>query len=379
MTAAGGFQAAGIHCGIKSGGQLDLALVEAGRPVPAAAVFTRNRVQAAPVRYSKRVLAESGGAVRGVILSSGNANAATGPAGDQAAARMAAAAGDGPFLVCSTGLIGIPLPVELIEKATPELRSRLAPSAEAGLEAARAIMTTDTRPKEALARAGGATVGGMAKGAGMMEPDMATMLAVLATDAAVDAPALQQVLVQAVDRTFNRICIDACTSTNDTVILLASGQAGPVADSEFEAAVTTVCGDLAEQIVRDGEGATRLARIRVTGAANESEAVMAAKSVARSDLVRCALYGGEPYWGRVMAALGASHVPLDPERVRIAYGDVVVCEGGAPAAHDPEAARAVAQAPELTIRVDLDMGTAEAEVVTCDLSHGYVDENMGAS
>ena len=379
VTAASGFRAAGLHCGIKDSGDPDLALVAAERPVPAAGVFTRNRVQAAPVRWSRSIL-DRNGAAHGVILNSGNANAATGPGGDDAARRMAVSAGDGPWLVCSTGLIGIPLPIERIEAAAGDLRVALDDDAEAGLTAARAIMTTDTHPKEARCSVGGAVVGGMAKGAAMLHPDMATMLAVVTSDVDLPAHDLQAALGTAVDRTFNRLCTDGCMSTNDTVLLLASGDSGvspPLA--EFSAALTEVCASLAEQMAADAEGSTRVVTVRVAGARSEAEAVMAARAVAVSDLVRCSFYGGDPYWGRVLAALGASGVPIDPDRVTIAYGDVVVCRNGGPTPYDPDAARAHSSAADVAVTADLAMGVAEATVLTCDLTHGYIDENMRTS
>ena len=379
VVAARGFRAAGLACGIKRSGALDLALVDAGRAVTAAGVFTRNRVQAAPVRHSRTVL-DRGGAAQGVILNSGNANAATGADGEKAAARMAAAAGDGPYLVCSTGLIGVPLDAGLVEKAAPALRDRLAATPQAGLEAATAIMTTDTVAKQAAARLGGVTIGGMAKGAAMLHPDMATMLAVVTTDADLDAASLRAALGSAVDRTFNRLCVDGCTSTNDTVLLFASGESGEVpGHAAFVGALTEVCADLAEQMARDGEGSTRFVRVRVEGARNEAEAVAAARGVARSDLVRCSFYGGHPYWGRVIAELGSSGVPLDPGKVLISYGGVVVCRDGAPAAHDTAAAEAASSADDVLVTAHLGVGTATAEVLTCDLTHGYIDENRTLS
>ena len=379
VTAASGFRAAGIHCGIKESGAPDLALVAADGAVPAAAVFTRNKVQAAPVRFSRSLLAGAR-AAKGVVVNSGNANAATGAAGDDVARRMAACVGEGPWLVCSTGLIGIPLPVEKVEAAAPDLCKALAGGPDAGLAAATAIMTTDTRPKQAAVTLSGITVGGMAKGAAMLHPDMATMLAVVTTDADVEADALQASLGTAVERTFNRLCTDGCMSTNDTVVVLASGRSGTEpTPPEFTSALTEVCAQLAEQMASDAEGATRLVRVRVTGARSEADAVAAARSVAKSDLVRCSFYGGDPYWGRVLAELGASAVPLDPDRITIAYGDVIVCRNGAPASYDPDAAHAASSAGEVIVTAHLGAGRAEAEILTCDLTHAYIDENMRTS
>lgn len=402
VTAPEGFEAAGAACGIKGSGAPDLALVATAdrTPVVAAGVFTTNRVQAAPVCVSRQHLEDQRAAA--VVINSGNANAATGERGlDDARATcrlVAEALGCEPsdVLVCSTGLIGFPLPMPAIECGVPELAA-LAGDAEAGTRAAEAMMTTDTRPKE-VARsvqlprtgdAGGevtAAIGAMGKGAAMLSPSMATMLAVVTTDAAVEAHALAAMLDHAVDASFHQLTVDGSTSTNDTVLALAGGAAGndPIetatpAYHEMTAALTGVLRDLAWQMARDAEGATVLVRVHVLGARSEAEARRAARHVADSLLVKCSLYGRDPYWGRVLSELGASGAALEPERVSIAYNGVTVCEGGLAAEHDPDALAAAMDADEIEIRCDLGLGAGDAVVLTSDLTHAYVDENMGTS
>jgi glutamate N-acetyltransferase/amino-acid N-acetyltransferase len=278
VTAAQGFVGSGVACGIKASGDPDLSLVatDDGQPVVAAAVFTQNKSTAAPVVVSRAHLEQTSGHAAAVILNSGNANAATGAPGKQAAERMCAAAAQAlgckpeEVLVCSTGLIGIPLDVEKIEAAAADLAE--ARSVEGGVAAARAILTTDTHAKEVVVRSGSFTVGGMAKGAAMLAPNMATMLAVLTTDAAVEPGPLRELLRIAVAQSFNTLSVDGCTSTNDTVIVLASGAAGPVDDHELRMALTAACADLAEQMAGDAEGATKVVRIKVVGAASDEEA-----------------------------------------------------------------------------------------------------------
>ncbi len=332
VTAATGFVAGGLPCGIKDSGASDLALVATDdhTPVPAAAVFTSNLAQAAPVQISRAHLAD--GHAAAVVLSSGNANAATGETGRRDARRMCELAGESlaiattDVLVCSTGLIGIPMPMHALEAGIPKLGGAL--SAAGGGDAAQAILTTDTVRKEATAPAGKATVGGMAKGAAMLSPAMATMLAVLTTDAAVDPPVLQQSLGRAVSETFDCLSVDGCRSTNDTVIVLANGRAGAVDLTSLTDALTEVCGSLADQMAHDAEGATKVVRVRVVGARTFAEARTAARAVANSQLVQCSLNGGDAYWGRVLSELGASGVYLDPEGVDIAYNGITVCRDG---------------------------------------------------
>lgn len=397
VTSVAGFEAAGIASGIKPSGDPDLALVATAERVPATAagVFTTNLATAAPVQVSRAHLVD--GRAVAVVLSSGNANAATGDAGRADARRMCALTAEAlgvattDVLVCSTGLIGIPMPMAPVEAGIPVLCRELASGPDAGHRAATALMTTDTVAKESLADAdlGGGRhlhVGGMAKGAAMLQPAMATMLAVLTTDAAVEPGALHTALERAVHDSFNALIVDACTSTNDTVLVLASGAAGgvPIGPSghAFHAlveAVTAVCDDLAHQMAADAEGATKLVQLTVRGARSSEEARRAARGVAASQLVQCSLYGQDPYWGRVLSELGASGAFLDPERVTIAYNGITVCRDGIAALHDETALRASMGARDIEMVCDLHSGRGEATVRFTDLTHAYVDENMGTS
>ncbi len=399
VTAASGFVAAGVAAGIKASGAPDLALVATAdhRPVTAAGVFTTNLVAAAPVRLSRRHLAGEGRAAA-VVLNSGNANAATGEPGllvaEETAALAAGALGcePGHVLVCSTGLIGIPMPIGPFTTGIPAAAAALSGSLEAGHSAARAIMTTDTVAKQAFTafEAGGTTltVGGMAKGAAMLSPAMATMLCVITTDAAVEAKALQSALTLAVDASFNLMTTDGSRSTNDTVLVLAGGAAGnvPIESGTPEAhgladALTVVCASLSDQMARDAEGATKFVRLTVKGARSHAEALRAARAVAQSQLVKCSLFGGDPYWGRILSELGASGAFLDPDRVDIAYNGFTVCVGGVAAARgfDPEALAKSMQQKEIEVVADLRLGNGEATVTTVDLTPGYIDENMRTS
>jgi glutamate N-acetyltransferase / amino-acid N-acetyltransferase len=389
VTAAAGFVANGLAAGIKGSGEADLALVATadGAAVPAAAVATQNLVVAAPVTTTRAHLAASGGRAAGVILSSGNANACTGDRGladaETMCAESAAGLGCAPeeVLVCSTGLIGPPLPIDRITKAVPDLVGGLGPDPLNALAAARAIMTTDTRPKQTAVRGDGFVVGGMGKGAAMLAPNMATMLAVLTTDAAVDAATLQQVLAAGVADSFNATTIDGCTSTNDTVVLLAGGHAGPLTCSvdAFGAAVADACLDLAMQMVGDAEGHTKVVKVRVTGAASVEEAQRAARKVAESQLVKCSWYGRDPYWGRVASDLGTAGVALDVGALSIAYGPTVVSRGCVEVDHDRAAVVDHMEGEYIELTCDLGVGGGEARVLTNDLTHAYVDENMGTS
>jgi glutamate N-acetyltransferase/amino-acid N-acetyltransferase len=396
VTAAAGFVAAGTASGIKPSGKPDLALVVAAdrQPVTAAGTFTSNLVAAAPVQVSRRHLTASGAAVA-VILNSGNANAATGAPGlavsEETCSLVAAELGcdAGAVLVCSTGLIGIPMPVDPIRAAVPGLVAALGSDAAAGRAAATAIMTTDTHPKEAVATAHLAdgttvTVGGMAKGAAMLSPAMATMLAVITTDAALSPAHLKAALQSAVDGSFNAMLTDASRSTNDTVITLASGQARPEplsgADLDaFTEALTTVCRSLSDQMAGDAEGATKFVRIHVRGARSDQDARTHARAVATSQLVKCSLYGCDPYWGRVLSEMGASGAYLDPDRTDIAYNGIIVCVGGVAAAHDADAVAATMSKRDIEISCDLNLGDGAATVTTVDLTPAYIDENMGTS
>lgn len=387
VVAPAGFVAAGVAGGIKDGGAPDLALVatDDGRPVPAAGVFTRNLVAAAPVVVSRRHLERTGGTAAAVVLSSGNANAGTGARGEADAERMCELVGrelGAPaeaVLVCSTGLIGFPLPMDRVEAGIPALVAARGGEAAHATAAARAIMTTDTRTKQTLVEGPGFTVGGVAKGAAMLAPDMATMLAVLTTDAAVDPPALRTALRAGVADSFNAVSVDGCTSTNDTVLLLASGRAGRPAPEAFAAAVAEACLDLALQMVRDAEGHTKVVTVRVTGAASDEEARRAARKVADSQLVKCSWFGADPYWGRVASDLGTAGVALDPAALTIAYGGTVVSRGCAPVDHDAAAVAAHMAGEEIDLHCDLGVGTGQARVFTNDLTYGYIDENKGTS
>ncbi len=384
-----GVRLAATAAGIRYEGRNDLALIALPPGSRTAAVFTRNAFRAAPVLVAERHLAACGHAPRWLLVNAGNANAGTGVQGIADAERccraLAAAVGAASETVLpfSTGVIGEPLPVARIEAALPTLLVRLHPDGWA--EAARAIMTTDTVPKLASRQAalsgGMATVTGMAKGAGMIRPDMATMLAFVATDAAVPPEALQAVLRRAVAASFNRITVDGDTSTNDACTLSATGR-GPAAETEadlaaLEVAVTEVCVALAQAIVRDGEGATRLVTVEVTGGRDEAECLRVARVVAESPLVKTALHAADPNWGRILAAVGrAGLADLDIARVRIAIGEVTVAEGGALApGYDEAAAARAMDRPEVTLRIDLGRGTATAHVWTCDLSCEYVRIN----
>jgi glutamate N-acetyltransferase/amino-acid N-acetyltransferase len=385
VTAPAGFVAAGSHCGIKSDGVPDLALVATadGRPVTAAAVFTSNLAVAAPVQVSRSHLQATGGRAAAVVLNSGNANAATGEAGRDDAERMctlvAAGLGCPPeeILVCSTGLIGIPLPMAPLEAGIPVLVA--ARSAGGGADAAEAIRTTDTVRKEVVLEADGFTVGGMAKGAAMLAPNMATMLAVLTTDAAVDPAQLHAALTDAVANSFNALSVDGCTSTNDTVIVLAGGAAGPADGAAVASALAEACTSLAAQMAEDAEGATKVARVRVTGASSADEAKRAARKVAESQLVKCSLFGADPYWGRVVSELGTAGVTFDPDVVEIAYGGVVVCAKGVAVAHDADAVRVHLQGRRIALAADLGIGDGEATILTNDLTPAYIDENRRTS
>ena len=387
VTVPAGFEAAGIACGIKDGEVPDLALVATSdrQPVPAAGVFTTNLATAAPVQVSRAHLRN--GRAAAVILNSGNANAATGEQGRRDARRMceltARELGCDPedVLVCSTGLIGIPLPMAPIEAGIPKLVAAL--SAEpGGAEAADAILTTDTVRKETVVpiAALGAVVGGMAKGAAMLAPSMATMLAVLTTDADSDSHQLGDALRSAVDESFNSLIVDGCTSTNDTVLVLASGAASTaMAAPDLSDALGVACADLAAQMAADAEGATKRASVTVRGASTREDARRAARSVAASQLVQCSLNGGDPYWGRILSELGASGAIFDPERVTIAYDDVVVCRDGTAAVHDANELVRVMAATEIAITCDLQEGPETARVLCTDLSHAYIDENRRTS
>ncbi len=392
VTAPEGFVASAAACGLKASGAPDLSLVATadGRPVAAAATFTTNKAAAAPVNVSRRHLQATAGRAAAVVLNSGNANAATGQPGDEHAERMCALVAhelsceSDEVLVCSTGLIGIPLRIDQVTAAIPALVGARAAGAEAGQAAANAIMTTDTRSKQVVVPGRGFTVGGMAKGAAMLAPNMATMLAVLTTDAAAEPAMLRRALQDAVSRSFNQMTVDGCTSTNDTVIVLASGRAaaaGSPTEVELTDALWEACADLAGQMAADAEGATKVVRVRVVGAADHHEAAAGARKIAQSQLVKCSFYGQDPYWGRVVSELGSAGIGFDMDRVRITYGGITVCRGGVEAG-DPAQADALAKimaGDTVEVVAHLGLGTGEASMITCDLGHGYIDENMGTS
>lgn len=385
VTGPAGFLAGGVACGIKASGDPDLAVVAtaSGRAVPAAGVFTANKATAAPVQVSRSHLAASGGRAAAVVLSSGNANAATGAAGRADAERMCALTAAGltcsteEVLVCSTGLIGIPLPMDRLEEGIPTATARLQP--DGGGAAAEAIRTTDTVRKEVLVRRDGFSVGGMAKGAAMLAPNMATMLAVLTTDAEASPAQLHDALSAGVESSFNALSTDGCTSTNDTVLLLASGVAGPVDCAELHLAVGEACAGLARQMAGDAEGATKVVTVRVVGAGSDGDAVAAARRVADSALCKCSWYGQDPYWGRIVSEIGSCGADFDQDLVSVSYGGINVCRGGVAAMHDVRALQLVMAGRELDLVVDLGLGDGEGVILTNDLTHAYVDENMGTS
>jgi glutamate N-acetyltransferase/amino-acid N-acetyltransferase len=388
ITAAKGFVAAGIAAGIKTSGAPDMSLVatEDSVAVSAAGVFTSNLAAAAPVRVSRRHLAATGGRAAAVVLTSGNANAATGARGDADAADICERVAVGlatpvqEILICQTGLIGIPLPMAPIISGVPRLVDARAPGADAAVAAATAIMTTDTIRKEALVEAAGFTVGAMAKGAAMLAPDMATMLAVLTTDAVCEPAILVDALRGAVAASFNRMTVDGATSTNDTVIVLASGRSEHSPTFEvLTDALYEACADLAGQMADDAEGATKVAHVVVVGAASDEEAHRAARKVADSNLVKCSLNGEDPYWGRVVSELGSAHVEFDIDKVEIDYGGVTVCRNGIAAPHDAKAVAEHMAQKHIRLHCDLGIGTGTAAVLATDLGYGYIDENRTTS
>jgi len=380
VTAPLGFRAAGVTAGLKASGDRDVAVViNDGPSRAAAAVFTSNRVHAAPVKWSRQVV--SGGRVRAVVLNSGGANACTGPAGFQdthaTAERLAAALADsaGEMVVCSTGLIGERLPMD---KLLPAVDAAVAEADRSGgVHAADAIRTTDTVVKIAFRRPDGYSIGGMAKGAGMIAPALATMLVVLTTDADLTAQELDAALRSATAVTFDRLDSDGCMSTNDTVLLMASGAAGIKPDhKEFTRALTDVCADLARQLQRDAEGASKYVTIEVVGAASEADAVTAGRSVARSNLLKCALAGSDPNWGRVLSAVGTTDAVFDPDRLNVAMNGVWVCRHGAPG---DDRSKVDLRGKDITITVDLSAGPHSAIILTTDLTEAYVHENSAYS
>jgi len=369
-----GFKMAAVAAGIKPGGALDLALIYSEKAATAAAVFTQNTFIAAPLIVSKRHLHETGNRVRAIIVNSGNANAATGETGIQAARATADALASqigckaNEVIVSSTGVIGRPLPVDRIHDAIPHLVTALLPG---NLEMlARSIMTTDTLPKIATAELEGARIAGVAKGAGMIHPDMATMLSFIMTDAEISGAQLDDCLRYAVSRSFNSISVDGDTSTNDMVVVLANGASGVRPDSrQFRDRLLDVCTRLATAIVRDGEGATKFVEIYVEGAPTEEAAHTIGRTIARSPLVKTAIYGADPNWGRIVGAIGNSGVDLKSDHVDIYIGGVPISDATL------EDARQKLREKEIQIRVALHSGSASARVWTCDLTEGYIRIN----
>jgi len=384
---ARGFRAAAGRCGLKQSGKPDLSLLVADGPCAAAGVFTTSLVKAAPVLYDQAVLAENPAGVRAIIANAGCANACTGDQGDRAAAEMAAlaaqAVGCAPeqVLVLSTGVIGVQLDTAKVARGVAAIAPDLAGDQAQAL--AEAIMTTDTRPKTASATVEidgvAVTLAGVAKGAGMIHPMMATMLSIITTDAAVAPDLLQAALREACDASFNCVTVDGDPSTNDTALLLASGASGATVGAaslaRFTAALTEVCADLARQIAGDGEGATKLVTVTVSGAPTVADARAVARVIARSPLVKTAVHGGDPNWGRVLAAAGVAGVPLDPRRLALRFGAVELVAAGTPIGYDESQAAAQMAGPEVDITLDLGLGLASGTAWTCDLSAEYVSIN----
>ncbi|MEV6301814.1 bifunctional glutamate N-acetyltransferase/amino-acid acetyltransferase ArgJ [Actinoplanes sp. NPDC051861] len=387
VTQPRGFRASGVAAGLKASGNADVALVvNDGPDYTAAAVFTGNRVKAAPVLWSQQVL--KGGIVRAVVLNSGGANACTGSQGfrdTHATAEHTASVlrggakpmmiGAGDVAVCSTGLIGELLPMDRLLPGVNAAAKALA--VDGGGKAAEAIMTTDTVAKNAVAQRDGWSVGGIAKGAGMLAPALATMLVVITTDASADNETLDAALREATRLTFDRIDADGCMSTNDTVLLLASGASDRQPSlAELTEAVTDVCHDLAQQLIGDAEGATKHIAIEVAGAASEADAVQVGRTVARNNLVKTALFGNDPNWGRILAAVGTTSAAFEPDRVDVAVNNVWVCRGGAAA---EGRSKVDLSGRDVTITVHLHEGEMGATIWTTDLSHAYVHENSAYS
>ncbi|WP_173921842.1 bifunctional glutamate N-acetyltransferase/amino-acid acetyltransferase ArgJ [Agromyces sp. Marseille-P2726] len=380
VTAAGGFEAAGVAAGIKRSGALDLAIVVNRGPMQAAAaVFTTNRAKANPILWSEQAIAD--GQAAAIVLNSGGANCFTGPEGFQVTHRTAEAAASalgysaGDVLVCSTGLIGAQLDGEVVEEGVLSAAARL--GTEGGDDAARAIMTTDTRPKTVVVEGDGWRIGGMAKGAGMLAPGLATMLVVLTTDAALPPSDLDTALRTATRLTFDRLDSDGCMSTNDQVTLMASGASGVTPGLEaFTTALTEACRSLATQLQQDAEGASHDIAIEVLGAATEDDAVEVGRAVARNNLFKAAIFGNDPNWGRVLAAIGTTRAPFDPYLVDVTMNDVRVCRAGRPDAPREQ----VDLTPRAVhIRIELHAGEASATILTNDLTHDYVHENSAYS
>ncbi|MER7859736.1 bifunctional glutamate N-acetyltransferase/amino-acid acetyltransferase ArgJ [Amycolatopsis japonica] len=383
VTQPKGFRAAGVAAGIKAEGKLDLALVVNDGPLQVAAgVFTRNVIKAAPVLWSQEVLKQK--RLKAVVLNSGGANAATGPGGfqdtHQTAEKVAGLfeAGAIEVAVCSTGLIGERLPMDALLSGVDTAFGRLGTGDEADLAAATAVMTTDTKPKQAAAKhESGWSVGGFAKGAGMLAPNLATMLSVLTTDAVVTPEVLDKALRAATGVTFDRLDVDGGTSTNDTVLVLASGASGvEPTEAELTELLTAVSLDLVLQLRADSEGATKYVDVTVAGAASEADAIAVGRTIAEDNLVKTALFGSDPNWGRIAMALGRVPAEIDPEKVSIAINGVTLFAKGTTAADRSEADLS---GRDIQIVVDLGLGEGVATIYTTDLSHAYVEENSAYS
>jgi len=379
MNLPKGFVSGSVAAGLKSTGALDLTLIQnLGPNFDSAAVFTSNKVVAAPVIWSRQVA--KGGVVRAVVLNSGGANACTGPQGFADTHKTAEHVGTllnvsaGEVIVCSTGLIGELLPMDRILKGLDSINSVLTSD---GLEtSARAIMTTDSVPKIATASAHGVEFAGIAKGAGMLAPALATMLSVVMTDAVVSGKA-QEIFARVTDRTFNRIDSDGCTSTNDTVLFMSSGSSGvEVSDSQLEVLLIEVCGSLAGQLIADAEGSTKSVEISVVNANSEKDAVAIGRACARNNLLKAAIFGGDPNWGRVLAAVGTAEAAMDPLTIDVSLNGVQVCTNSAP---DADKSKVNFDSRLVEILIDLKIGTYSATIKTNDLSHDYVHENSAYS
>lgn len=376
VTSPHGFRASGVAAGIKPSGAMDLALVVNDGPLFAAAgVFTRNRVFAAPVGYTRSVVAD--GELRAIVLNSGGANACTGEAGLRDAEATADAVADALSLeptdvgVCSTGLIGVRLPMAKVLDGVRQAAEAL--SQQGGSDAARAIMTTDTRPKTATRQGQGYSIGGMAKGAGMLAPGLATMLVVVTTDAVVAADQLDQALRDACSRTFDRVDSDGCMSTNDTVVAMANGASGVQPDlASFTALMTELCEDLARQLIGDAEGAEHDVAVCVRGAASEADALEVARAVARSNLVKTAIFGRDPNWGRVVSEVGTTQASFDPQDIDVSFNGVTVFRQGG---IGEDRSLVDLSGREVRLDIDLHAGDQQATIWTNDLTYGYVKEN----
>lgn len=388
-----GFQTAGVSCDVRNNadGRLDLCILHSSEPCTAAGVFTKNDIVAAPVVQCRELLA-SGKPVHGIICNSGNANACTGGQGDQDTQTMAREANghtgspEGSYFVCSTGRIGELLPMDRIVPQIGECAKNLAATADNATASAKAILTSDTKPKESLAQweEGGTTVtiGAIAKGAGMIEPDMATMLAFAFTDADIEAPLLQEILANATNESFNRITVDGDMSTNDTVLLLANGKSGvkiskdtPEALEHFQEALNRICYDLAHKIVSDGERITKVVRVEVSGAPSDGAAEKVCRAIGNSLLVKTSWYGDDPNWGRLIDAAGYARAGIQMEKIDLHYNDSAALLQGVPQTQNRQDWKAVVSADSFTIRINLNLGDGSGWILSTDLTEGYVDFN----